>query len=75
MSFSELTTYLQTFAQFIFISAGPYILMIALGVLVLMVAKGWAQMKTAVIAAVAAFCFFGIPALIHYAQQQASMSI
>ncbi|QCP55118.1 hypothetical protein FAZ95_38995 [Trinickia violacea] len=72
---STITTLLQTLAQAIFVSYGPYIFMIVLGILVIMVAKGWVPMKGAVIAAVACFVFFMVPSLVRYAASIAQAQI
>ncbi|SAL05225.1 hypothetical protein AWB78_07369 [Caballeronia calidae] len=74
-SFSTGTSLLQAFAQAIFISWGPYIFMIILGVLVVMVGKGWVPMKGAAIAVVCCFCFFCVPTIVRYLATQAAAQI
>jgi hypothetical protein len=73
--YSTGTSLLQAFAQAIFISWGPYIFMIILGVLVVMVGKGWVPMKGAAIAVVACFCFFCVPTIVRYLATQAAAQI
>lgn len=74
-SYTQYTGFLREFARWIFIDAGPYIFMIILAISVVCVAKGWLQMKTAVIAVIAAVFFFGIPAVVRTMAQQAASNI
>jgi uncharacterized protein (DUF486 family) len=74
-SYGTATGLLQALVQAIFISWGPYIFMVVLGVSVLMVGKGWVPMKGAAIAVASCFCFFCVPSIVRYLAAQAAAQI
>lgn len=74
-SYGTLTQLIKDFVTWLFIDGGPYIFMAALGIILLMVGKGWIHMKTGVITVVVCFLFFCVPASVVYLKQQAATAI
>ncbi|MGZ2749905.1 hypothetical protein [Burkholderia stagnalis] len=75
MNFSTITNVLASLATVMYTTWGVLIFIIVLGVLTLMASKGWAQMKTVVIAGVCCVVFFCIPGGVSYMKNQAASSI
>lgn len=75
MDYSTVTGLFRDFVSWLFIDAGPYLFMAILGVVALGVPKGWFPMKSAVIAVLVAFVFFGIPSIVRYAASSAAAQI
>jgi Mn2+/Fe2+ NRAMP family transporter len=73
--YGTLTQLIKDFVTWLFIDAGPYIFMAALGVICIMVGKGWIHMKAGVITVIVCFCFFCIPTAVVYLKQQAATAI
>jgi hypothetical protein len=74
-SYDTGTSLLHDFVYAIFVSWGPYIYMGVLGLLVLMVGKGWMPLKGALIAVVACFVFFCVPTIVRYMATKAAAQI
>ncbi|WP_257977921.1 mating pair formation protein [Burkholderia gladioli] len=73
--YSTATGIVKGFLQWIFFDGGPYIWMAVLAIMVIAFAKGWVQMKAAVIAVATCFVFFCIPSIVRYGAQQAATSL
>ncbi|WP_321959248.1 mating pair formation protein [Burkholderia cenocepacia] len=74
-SYATLTQLIKDLVTWLFIDGGPYIFMAALGIVCIMVGKGWIHIKTGVIMVVVCFLFFCVPASVVYLKQQAAVAI
>lgn len=74
-NYSTMTQLIKDFVSWLFIDGGPYIFMAALGIICIMVGKGWIHMKTGIITVAVCFFFFCIPAAVVYLKQQAAVAI
>lgn len=75
VSYDTAKQLLRDFASFLFVDAGPYIFMIAFGIVLVGVGKGWIPVKSGVIIVVVCFAFFAVPTMVNYLKQQAASQI
>ncbi|PRH40431.1 mating pair formation protein [Burkholderia vietnamiensis] len=74
-SYGTLTQLIKDLVTWLFIDGGPYIFMATLGIICIMVGKGWIHIKSGVITVVVCFLFFCVPAAVVYLKQQAATAI
>ncbi|AOI94135.1 mating pair formation protein [Burkholderia pseudomultivorans] len=75
VGYGTFTQLVKDFVTWLFIDGGPFIFMAVLGIIILMVGKGWIHVKTGVIAVVVCFVFFCVPAIVVYLKGQAATAI
>lgn len=75
VSYDTAVQLLKEFTRFLFVDAGPYIFMIAFGIVLVGVGKGWIPVKAGVVIVIVCFAFFAVPTIVRNLQQQAASQI